>query len=66
MSIARHLETLTTQVTYADFPPQALEHAVMLISSMVASAALIRDCLLLDPEEFRRRPTENLDPVLVA
>ncbi len=26
----------------------------------------IRDCLPLDPEEFRRRPTENLDPVLVA
>ena len=31
-----------------------------------AQVASIRDRLPLDPEEFRRRPTENLDPVLVA
>src|SRR5215831_17423199 len=31
-----------------------------------AHVAPVRDCLPLDPEEFRRRPTENLDPVLVA
>ena len=31
-----------------------------------AKVAPIRDRLPLDPEEFRRRSTENLDPVLVA
>ncbi len=39
MSIARDLATFITQVSYADIPPQALEHAAMLISSTVASAA---------------------------
>ena len=31
-----------------------------------AQVALNRDRLPVDPEEFRRRPTENLDPVLSA
>ena len=39
MSIARDLAAFITQVTYDDIPPQALEHAAMLISSTVASAA---------------------------
>jgi 2-methylcitrate dehydratase PrpD len=39
MSIARDLATFITQVSYADIPPQALDHAAMLISSTVASAA---------------------------
>jgi len=39
MSIARELSAFLTQVSYADIPPQALEHAAMLISSTVASAA---------------------------
>ena len=39
MSIARDLATYITQVSYADIPPQALDHAAMLISSTVASAA---------------------------
>ena len=39
MSIARDLAAFVTQVRYADIPAQALEHAAMLISSTVASAA---------------------------
>jgi len=39
MSIARDLSGFITQVSYADIPPQALDHAAMLISSTVASAA---------------------------
>ena len=39
MSIARDLSAFITQVSYADIPPQALDHAAMLISSTVASAA---------------------------
>ncbi len=39
MSIARELATFLTQVSYSDIPPQAIEHAAMLISSTVASAA---------------------------
>ena len=39
MSVARDLATFLTQVSYTDIPPQALEHAAMLISSTVASAA---------------------------
>jgi 2-methylcitrate dehydratase PrpD len=39
MSIARDLAAFLTRVSYADIPPQALEHAAMLISSTVASAA---------------------------
>ena len=39
MSIARDLATFLTQVSYTDVPPQALEHAAMLISSTLASAA---------------------------
>jgi len=39
MSVARDLATFLTQVSYSDIPPQALEHAAMLISSTVASAA---------------------------
>jgi len=40
MSIARELATFLTGVSYSDIPPQALDHAAMLISSTVASAAL--------------------------
>ena len=39
MSIARDLSAFITQVSYADIPPQALDHAAMLISSTIASAA---------------------------
>ena len=39
MSIARDLATFLTGVTYADIPPQPLKHAMMLISSTLASAA---------------------------
>jgi len=39
MSIARDLSAFITQVSYADIPRQALDHAAMLISSTVASAA---------------------------
>ena len=39
MSIARDLATFLTGVSYADLPPQSLEHAMMLISSTLASAA---------------------------
>ena len=39
MSVAGDLATFLTQVSYNDIPPQALEHAAMLISSTVASAA---------------------------
>jgi 2-methylcitrate dehydratase PrpD len=39
MTIARDLGAFLTRVPYADLPPQALEHAAMLISSTVASAA---------------------------
>jgi len=39
MSIARDLATFLTQVSHGDIPPQALEHAAMLISSTLASAA---------------------------
>ena len=40
MSIARDLATFLTGVSYADIPSQAIDHAAMLISSTVASAAL--------------------------
>ncbi len=39
MSVAGDLATFLTQVSYKDIPRQALEHAAMLISSTVASAA---------------------------
>ena len=39
MSVARDLATFLTRASYSDIPPQALEHAAMLISSTVASAA---------------------------
>ena len=39
MSVARDLATFLTQVSHTDIPLQALEHAAMLISSTVASAA---------------------------
>ena len=39
MSIARELAGFLTGVSYADIPSQALEHAAMLISSTIASAA---------------------------
>ena len=39
MSVARDLASFLTQVSYTHIPPQALEHAAMLISSTVASAA---------------------------
>ncbi len=39
MTVARTLATFLTQVSYADLPPQTVEHAAMLIASTVASAA---------------------------
>ena len=39
MSIARDLSPFLNGISYADIPQQALEHAMMLISSTLASAA---------------------------
>jgi 2-methylcitrate dehydratase PrpD len=39
MTIARTLATFLTQTSYADLPPQTIEHASMLIASTLASAA---------------------------
>ncbi|WP_089935676.1 MmgE/PrpD family protein [Candidatus Entotheonella palauensis] len=39
MTVARTLAAFLTQVSYADLPPQTIEHAAMLIASTVASAA---------------------------
>lgn len=39
MTVARTLAIFLTQVSYADLPPQTIEHATMLIASTVASAA---------------------------
>ena len=44
MTIARSLAEFFTQVSYADLPPQTVEHAAMLIASTVASAALDGKC----------------------
>jgi 2-methylcitrate dehydratase PrpD len=40
MTVARTLATFLTQTSYADLPPQTVEHAAMLIASTIASAAL--------------------------
>src|ERR671926_172087 len=40
MTVARSLAEFLTQVSYADLPPQTVEHAAMLIASTIASAAL--------------------------
>jgi 2-methylcitrate dehydratase PrpD len=40
MTIARSLAEFLTRVTYADLPPQTVDHAAMLIASTLASAAL--------------------------
>lgn len=40
MTVARSLATFFTHISYADLPPQAIEHAAMLIASTLASAAL--------------------------
>jgi 2-methylcitrate dehydratase PrpD len=39
MTIARTLATFLTQTSYADLPPQTIEHATMLVASTLASAA---------------------------
>src|SRR5215470_6550819 len=39
MTVARTLAKFLTQVSYADLPPQTIEHATMLIASTIASAA---------------------------
>ena len=39
MTVARSLADFLTQVSYADLPPQTVEHAAMLIASTLASAA---------------------------
>lgn len=52
MTIARTLSTFLTHISYSDLPPQAVDHAAMLIAStlssaacgtQIASAAMIRD-----------------------
>jgi 2-methylcitrate dehydratase PrpD len=40
MSVARDLANFLTGVTVADLPPQALDHAAMLVASTIASAAM--------------------------
>src|SRR5215467_12981360 len=39
MTVARTLAAFLTRVSYADLPPQTIEHATMLIASTIASAA---------------------------
>src|SRR5256885_8124410 len=39
MTVARSLAEFLTQVSYADLPPQPVEHSAMLIASTIASAA---------------------------
>ena len=39
MTIARTLAEFLTETTYADLPAQAVDHAVMMIASTLASAA---------------------------
>jgi 2-methylcitrate dehydratase PrpD len=39
MTVARTLAEFLTQASYADLPPQAVDHAAMLIASTIASAA---------------------------
>src|SRR5262249_30667353 len=40
MTVARSLAAFLTQVSYAELPPQTVEHAAMLIASTIASAAM--------------------------
>jgi 2-methylcitrate dehydratase PrpD len=40
MTVARQLGEFLTQVSYADLPPQTVDHAAMLIASTLASAAM--------------------------
>jgi len=40
MTVARSLAEFLTQVSYADLPPQTVEHAAMLVASTIASAAM--------------------------
>lgn len=40
MTVASELAALVTRQSYTDLPPQAIEHAQMLISSTIASASL--------------------------
>jgi len=40
MTVARDLAEFLTQTSSADMPPQAVEHAAMLIASTLASAAM--------------------------
>ena len=40
MSTARDLANFLGAVTAADLPPQALDHAAMLVASTIASAAM--------------------------
>jgi len=40
MTVAHSLAEFLTQVSYTDLPPQAVDHAAMLIASTIASAAL--------------------------
>jgi 2-methylcitrate dehydratase PrpD len=40
MTVARSLAEFLTRVSYTDLPPQAVDHAAMLIASTIASAAL--------------------------
>src|SRR5512134_1754940 len=39
MTVTRSLAEFLTRVSYADLPPQTVEHAAMLIASTIASAA---------------------------
>ncbi len=40
MTVARSLAAFLTQVSYAELPPQTVEHAAMLVGSTIASAAM--------------------------
>ena len=61
MTVARSLAEFLTQVSYADLPPQTVDHAAMLIASTIASAALgsgIESSTIMEPlpESTAARP----------
>ena len=59
MTVARDLAEFLTGTSSADLPPQAVEHAAMLIASTLASAAMgIHQ--LIDKVRVGAPPTDNI------
>ena len=67
MTVARSLAEFLTQVSYADLPPQTVEHAAMLHREHDCQRRLgLRDCVLGDhpcPRQGARRDARSLDLV---